>query len=786
MCSTPNPVESVFCVKCGARLAPLTAPPAPDNAPTAPPIKGLSLPAKPPAEEKTPPKEEPPAPEEQAAPASEDSTPEWLARLRSAAPVEEEPSPAVNAEPEEPAPDQSDWLTRLRASAPAEKEPAPPIDEASLPAYPRGHVKEEDIPDWLKSTSDEPPAAKAETAEPPSGIEQIRAPEPPPQAPTPTEDKEPTWVSQLRASASAEEPSAPTEESEPAWMSQLRATPSEPAPLEQAPQDLGTDQVPAWLRPSQPSKPTPIVPVEPAPLAQVPQDLETDQIPAWLKPSQPSEPALTPSVESAAPSEPQPTAAVEEPDWLKPLVEEASAAAAPASGEESQVPDWLRSAMRTPTTPSVPAPALLEETSSEELIESLEAASAHVPSPSVSSGGEEEDIPDWLRQAAPSTQAEPIFGEAAPLAPSIEPAQVPEWIAALKPAETIEAWPTGTVESEPVETMGPLNGLRGVLPLANAIAEPHVPSRSAVPADRRDGARIFETILSAPSAPVAAPVAKRARYAWLWRMVLYVLLVLAVIVPFVLPSDWSGASLPITRTRAEGFYQTIQDLPANATVMLAFDYDPSVAGEMDLPARAIVRHLIQRRVKIIAVSTLETGPQIAQNILDSVAREATNYTYGANYLNAGYLAGHEAGLKQLAVAGFPATLRDVRDNKLISQFPAAATVKSFRDVALVIELAGNDDTLKWWMEQVQPSGVKIAAGVSAGVEPKAVAYLGAKQLVAIVSGLVGAAQYEILTNQSGLAVISINAQSAAQILFILVIVVGNGMFWISRARSKKK
>ena len=80
--------------------------------------------------------------------------------------------------------------------------------------------------------------------------------------------------------------------------------------------------------------------------------------------------------------------------------------------------------------------------------------------------------------------------------------------------------------------------------------------------------------------------------------------------------------------------------------------------------------------------------------------------------------------------------------------------------------------------------VGIAAGVSAAVEPKARAYRDAKQLSALVSGAVGAAQYEILSNQQGLAVTSVTAQSAAQIVLILAIVAGNIAFWISRARDK--
>jgi len=168
-------------------------------------------------------------------------------------------------------------------------------------------------------------------------------------------------------------------------------------------------------------------------------------------------------------------------------------------------------------------------------------------------------------------------------------------------------------------------------------------------------------------------------------------------------------------------------------------------------------------------------------------RWGTNYVYGTNYLNLGYWAGYEAGLSQLAAGGFQATAKDFSQNQALSTFTAFANVKTLRDIAVVIELAGSEDPLKMWMEQVQPSGsVKIIAGVSASVEPKARAYHDTpnNQLAAVVSGLIGAAQYEVLTSQTGLALTSLNAQSVAQLTLVLIVVLGNIVFWISHRQRR--
>ncbi|HEX7617879.1 MAG TPA: hypothetical protein VF480_04075, partial [Verrucomicrobiae bacterium] len=393
---------------------------------------------------------------------------------------------------------------------------------------------------------------------------------------------------------------------------------------------------------------------------------------------------------------------------------------------------------------------------------------------------EDDELPDWLQSAkSTETPAAPAREIAEPL-----PEDVPAWVAKLKPAVLSAAPSAADLGINEIELTGPLEGLRGVLPLAVAIAEPHRLEDAAKPPSQTEGGQIFESILAAPVQAAAAP-AKAARFTLSMRPFIYILLLLAVLVPFLLPYDLTQSTFSIAATPAAEFYDTLQRIPADSTVLLSFDYDPSAAGEMDLLARAVARDLIKRRVKIIAVSTLETGPQMAQRILGDAARAVDNYVYGSNYIIV-YLPGHEAGLAQFAAAGFTSAT-DYSGKAPVAQFLTAAKIKNLSDLPMVIELAGSEDPLKTWVEQVQPhTGVRIAAAVSAAVEPKARAYRNANQLTALMSGLLGAAQYEALSSQPGIAVISVNAQSAAQLVLVLIIVLGNLAFWVSRARGGAK
>ncbi|MCI0476445.1 MAG: hypothetical protein L0Y55_09380, partial [Anaerolineales bacterium] len=396
---------------------------------------------------------------------------------------------------------------------------------------------------------------------------------------------------------------------------------------------------------------------------------------------------------------------------------------------------------------------------------------------------EDEYLPDWLR-ATPSGETRAAPAESPTESAAFESlSEVPEWIAALKPAE--QPIP-GIVESGPLETTGPLAGLRGVLPLASAITEPHAAPQPAPASPFKESAHLFESILAAPVLAPALPTAKSTRRVWTMRPLIYLLLLLAILIPFFIP-DLASSSIRTFGTPTADLYDAIEKLQPNSIVVLSFDYDPGSAGEMDLQANVLARHLMQRRVKIVAISTLETGPQIAQRVLDNAAYAVGNYAYGTNYLNLGYIAGQEAGLRQLATVGFVPTTRDYLKNQTLDKYPNLLNVQNWRNVALLIELAGAPESLQKWMEQVQPrAGVKIAAGVSAAVEPRARAYRDAKQLTALTSGLIGAAQYELLSNQRGLAVISAGAQSTAHLVLLGVIVLGNLMYWFARERGKPK
>jgi hypothetical protein len=119
---------------------------------------------------------------------------------------------------------------------------------------------------------------------------------------------------------------------------------------------------------------------------------------------------------------------------------------------------------------------------------------------------------------------------------------------------------------------------------------------------------------------------------------------------------------------------------------LAFDYDPFTAAEMDRLAEPILWHLMDRKVKLMIVSLLPTGPAIAENLLDRVTQEHYGgYQYGQDYVNLGYIPGQAAAPNELASDLRALVPQDYRQGKSLGDFPATQNVNDIQDVKLIIE-----------------------------------------------------------------------------------------------------
>jgi hypothetical protein len=339
-----------------------------------------------------------------------------------------------------------------------------------------------------------------------------------------------------------------------------------------------------------------------------------------------------------------------------------------------------------------------------------------------------------------------------------------------------------------------LSGVSGALAAEQAIAavKPGHPTTSpAAESTAAQGpeAGAFENIVAQPlltSSEAAKP--RRQFWPWFGRLALSLVIIGAV----VLPLTWQGErsffsefNIPIS-PRIVQFYNQINALPAGSPVWVVLDYDPSLSEELNSQTHVLLGHLMQRKAHLLVISTTPTGPEIAQRQLDALAALPTNkYVYGKDYLNLGYLPGQEASLSLFARSPLSAIRVDYKTGATLDSFPILADLKQGATQAfgqtfpLMVLLSGSQEGLRGWIEQVgAPTGVKLMAGVTGGIEPYAQTYVATNQLSGLLSGVPGAAEYEAQAQMPGLAVRGLDSQAAVHLLLVILIVLANLVFGV--------
>lgn len=267
------------------------------------------------------------------------------------------------------------------------------------------------------------------------------------------------------------------------------------------------------------------------------------------------------------------------------------------------------------------------------------------------------------------------------------------------------------------------------------------------------------------------------------RQVIFVLIAMAVAIPLLRP--WGLPLVPGADARR--IYDFIQGLEAGSVVLVSFDYDPGSRAEVHPMARAILHHCLRQGHRLVVPALWPQGVPLATALLDELAPKYGK-KYGEDYVVLGYFAGPTQGLPQvLAImtnlhTAFP---QDVRGTK-IGDVPLMKGVRGAADFAMVVTLSAGDPGVPAWVGIAHDRyGKVVAAGATAVQTPNFLPFV-PKQLLGILGGLAGAADYEALVGQPGVATSGMDAQSAAHVMIILFIFLSNLTYLYERAGARRR
>jgi len=263
------------------------------------------------------------------------------------------------------------------------------------------------------------------------------------------------------------------------------------------------------------------------------------------------------------------------------------------------------------------------------------------------------------------------------------------------------------------------------------------------------------------------------------RRWIFLLIGLSVVLPMFLPITFPER---IT-SQTQALYDTMESLPEGSVIMVPFEVWPSTLPETEPIARAAVRHAFRRQMKIVSLSNVGGGgPSIADRVLREEGN-AAGKVYGIDYVNLGYRANYLA-----VLSGMGTSIRSIYQTDYsgtpVDSLPLMRNVDSYKDVAFIFAIADNA-TLDYWVSIVgERFGAKIGAGVTAVMAPKMFAYIDAGQMVGLLGGMKGGAEYEKLLGLPDQSTRGMGAQSLIHLLIIPFIVLGNVGFFLSRRNAR--
>jgi len=271
------------------------------------------------------------------------------------------------------------------------------------------------------------------------------------------------------------------------------------------------------------------------------------------------------------------------------------------------------------------------------------------------------------------------------------------------------------------------------------------------------------------------------------RRWIFLVMGLAIIVPLYLPLNLPIKASPMTKAA----FNAVEELQAGDVVFVSMDLEPSSTAELEPYYRAVILQMKRKNVRLVFATLWYQAPPLVERWLRETLDEATDptdrpYVRNVDYVYLGFREGRES-----VMLGMGADLPRVFDGKTedgtrMASIPWLAPIKSLADFKLMVLVSAGAPGAKEYVQYVQNRYALRMVAVTTAVSVTDLApYYQAGQLLGLVPGLSGSAEYEILVGKPSIGVAGADVLNAGHGVVILAIVLGNTAYFAGRRRKKR-
>lgn len=264
-----------------------------------------------------------------------------------------------------------------------------------------------------------------------------------------------------------------------------------------------------------------------------------------------------------------------------------------------------------------------------------------------------------------------------------------------------------------------------------------------------------------------------ARILTLDRRIIFILIALATALPLLFP-----VNLPISVSpRVRAAFDTVNKQPPGTYVLMSLDYEPDIQAELQPMSISLLRHCFRKGLKPVVLTLYPAGPGLIERALD-IASKAEGKKRNVDFVFLGYKSGNQSvilGLGESIRTMFPTDFWGTP----LEQIPMMAGHNSYADFPLVVNLTGS--TIADYYIRIAATRYRrpLVLGATAVMTTDYYPYLSSGQILGLIGGMKGAAEYERLLDLFGDARRGMDAQSLVHVVIVLLVIVGNAALFLS-------
>jgi len=263
------------------------------------------------------------------------------------------------------------------------------------------------------------------------------------------------------------------------------------------------------------------------------------------------------------------------------------------------------------------------------------------------------------------------------------------------------------------------------------------------------------------------------------RRTLYLLLAAAIALPF-----FAKAVIPpVVGREARALYEAVESVPPNKIIVLSLEFEAGTIGENLPQTRALMNHMMKSGKRFAIMGFDPMGPVFGQREAEDLAKR-WNRPYGKYWVNWGYKTAVVQTLKAM-IRDIPGTMVTDHRGTPLSKLPVMDGIKDAKDVGLIIDVTPSALYEAWMAYFAGPGGVKMGVAPTAVMVSDIFPYLDSGQIVGMLKGLAGAAQYESLVfgkDARERGITWMTSVSMTHILIIALIILGTFLEIAARRR----